>query len=57
MDLAKCEFCGHKCKVNRARSKGFCKASDQASVYSYGAHHGEEPPISIALNLQTDLHI
>jgi len=45
--LACCEICPRKCKINRLKGEmGFCKTGLQAEVYSYLAHHGEEPPIS-----------
>jgi putative pyruvate formate lyase activating enzyme len=45
--LGSCAICPQKCKINRLKGeKGFCKTGLQAEVYSYLAHHGEEPPIS-----------
>ena len=45
--LESCSICPRKCKVNRLKDeKGFCKTGLQASVCSFLAHHGEEPPIS-----------
>lgn len=45
--LRSCELCPRKCRVNRAKGeKGFCRAGRNPSVYSFSAHHGEEPPIS-----------
>lgn len=45
--LASCEICPRKCKVNRLKDRqGFCKTGRLAEVYSFFAHHGEEPPIS-----------
>lgn len=42
-----CEWCPRRCGVNRqAGQLGYCKAGPIAQVFSYGAHHGEEPPIS-----------
>ncbi|MFH1879022.1 MAG: radical SAM protein, partial [Candidatus Omnitrophota bacterium] len=29
-----------------SEERGFCGAGDQIKIYSYGPHHGEEPPIS-----------
>jgi len=45
--LESCSICPRKCKINRLKGEtGFCKTGLQAEVYSYMAHHGEEPPIS-----------
>ncbi|MFH1397642.1 MAG: radical SAM protein, partial [Candidatus Omnitrophota bacterium] len=45
--LEGCVICPRKCKVNRLKGqKGFCKTGLKARVYSFMAHHGEEPPIS-----------
>lgn len=45
--LETCTLCPHNCKVDRARGqKGVCKTGAKAPVYSFMAHHGEEPAIS-----------
>lgn len=45
--LESCAICPRKCKVNRLKNElGFCKTGLKAKVYSFLAHHGEEPPIS-----------
>ena len=45
--LKKCAICPRKCGVDRtARSLGYCRAPANPVVYSFQAHHGEEPPIS-----------
>jgi putative pyruvate formate lyase activating enzyme len=45
--LEKCALCPRKCGVNRLKEEyGFCRTGSKAVVYSYMAHHGEEPPIS-----------
>ncbi|MDD4899203.1 MAG: 4Fe-4S cluster-binding domain-containing protein [Candidatus Omnitrophica bacterium] len=45
--LESCTICPRKCKVNRLEGKlGFCKTGQNAAVYSFLAHQGEEPPIS-----------
>ena len=45
--LRSCVICPRLCSVNRLENKvGFCKTKESAKVYSYMAHHGEEPPIS-----------
>lgn len=45
--LEACVLCPRKCKVNRLKDKrGFCKTGLKPIVYSFIAHHGEEPPIS-----------
>ena len=45
--LGSCVICPRKCKINRLKGqKGFCRTGLKARVYSFLAHHGEEPPIS-----------
>ncbi len=45
--LESCVICPRKCRVNRLKSEpGFCGGRLNPVVYSYLAHHGEEPPIS-----------
>ncbi|MFA5373837.1 MAG: radical SAM protein [Candidatus Omnitrophota bacterium] len=45
--LSSCAICPRKCRVNRLKDqKGFCKTGEKARVYSFMAHHGEEPPVS-----------
>jgi len=45
--LESCSICPRKCKVNRLNDeKGFCRTGLNPKVYSYMAHHGEEPAIS-----------
>ncbi|MFH0855199.1 MAG: radical SAM protein [Candidatus Omnitrophota bacterium] len=45
--LESCAICPRKCKVNRLNGeKGFCGSGLKPKVYSYMAHHGEEPAIS-----------
>ncbi len=45
--LESCVICPRKCKVNRLKNElGFCGAALNPIIYSYLAHHGEEPPIS-----------
>ena len=45
--LESCVICPRKCKVNRLKDqKGFCKTGLKARVYSFLAHHGEEPAVS-----------
>lgn len=45
--LSRCGLCAHSCGVDRSNGeKGFCRAPAEAVVYSYDAHHGEEPPLS-----------
>lgn len=45
--LARCDLCPRRCGANRgAGERGFCRAGLQPVVYSFGPHHGEEPPIS-----------
>ena len=42
-----CTGCGWKCRVNRSKGElGKCQTGIHAIVSSYGAHHGEERPIS-----------
>lgn len=46
--LRRCDLCARGCHVNRLLStKGaFCRTGERATVYSAGAHHGEERPLS-----------
>lgn len=45
--LASCRLCPRSCGVDRRGGQtGYCGAGTAARVYSYMAHHGEEPPIS-----------
>ncbi|MDD4979971.1 MAG: radical SAM protein [Candidatus Omnitrophica bacterium] len=45
--LSSCTICPRKCKVNRLKDKkGFCRTGLKPKVYSFMAHHGEEPPVS-----------
>ncbi len=45
--LESCQICPRNCKVNRLKDeKGFCRTGLKPKVYSFMAHHGEEPPIS-----------
>ena len=45
--LESCAICPRLCSLNRLENKnGFCKTGKLAKVYSFMAHHGEEPPIS-----------
>ena len=42
-----CTGCAWKCRINRSKGElGNCRTGLQAIVSSYGAHHGEERPIS-----------
>lgn len=42
-----CELCPRRCGVDRAGGqRGYCKAGANVTVFRYGAHRGEEPPIS-----------
>ena len=44
--LQSCTLCPRKCRVNRqAGEKGICRTLDQAVVYGYHAHFGEEAPL------------
>jgi putative pyruvate formate lyase activating enzyme len=44
--LQSCALCPRKCRVNRqAGEKGICRTTDQAMVYGYHAHFGEEAPL------------
>jgi putative pyruvate formate lyase activating enzyme len=44
--LQSCVLCPRKCRVNRkAGEKGICRTTDQAFVYGYHAHFGEEAPL------------
>ncbi len=45
--LQSCVLCPRKCKIDRLQNQmGYCKTGLNARVYSFMAHHGEEPPIS-----------
>ncbi len=45
--LSSCILCPHECKINRLEDeKGFCRIGAKAMVASFGAHFGEEPPIT-----------
>ncbi len=45
--LESCDICPRCCKVNRVNDKkGFCKTTKLPKVFSFLAHHGEEPPVS-----------
>lgn len=45
--LKSCILCPRKCKIDRTiGQQGVCKAGMQAKVYSFMAHHGEEPVLS-----------
>ena len=45
--LNKCAICPRRCGVNRAKGRlGYCRAPFDPVIYSYMAHHGEEPAIS-----------
>ncbi len=44
--LQSCTLCPRKCRINRqAGEKGICRTTDQAVVYGYHAHFGEEAPL------------
>jgi len=44
--LQHCQLCPRKCRVNRLNGeKGICRTTDQAVVYGYHAHFGEEAPL------------
>jgi putative pyruvate formate lyase activating enzyme len=45
--LSNCTLCPRKCGVDRLCGQtGICGAGNRAEIYTYGPHHGEEPPIS-----------
>jgi putative pyruvate formate lyase activating enzyme len=45
--LKECVLCPRRCKVNRLENaSGFCWSGLEAVISNFGAHHGEEPPIS-----------
>lgn len=45
--LAKCDCCPRRCRVNRLEKKiGFCRITADIQVSHAGLHFGEEPPIS-----------
>ena len=54
LSLESCQICPRRCRVNRlAEKKGFCKTAFLPKVFSFQAHHGEEPPISGTLGSGT----
>ena len=45
--LRACTLCGHRCRADRvAGARGNCETGDRAVVTSFGAHRGEERPLS-----------
>lgn len=45
--LKDCRLCPRCCRVNRlAGATGYCGAGAEARIFRFGAHFGEEPPIS-----------
>src|SRR3990170_679478 len=45
--LLSCDLCAWECSVNRLEGKpGVCRIDDKAKVSSYGAHMGEESPLT-----------
>lgn len=45
--LESCALCPRQCRVNRTQNQaGVCRTLDQAVVYGYMPHFGEEPPLS-----------
>ena len=45
-ELLRCELCPKKCKVNRYKNVGFCKANYKLKVALVSTHMWEEPCIS-----------
>lgn len=46
-DLSCCRLCPRECGADRlAGRRGFCGAGAAAEVFRWGAHFGEEPPVS-----------
>ena len=44
--MESCELCPRECGANRiAGDEGFCEASSQLEISSYGPHYGEERPL------------
>lgn len=46
LSLKKCNLCPRKCKVDRQKNVGFCKASDKLKIALFSVHMWEEPCIS-----------
>ena len=44
--LESCSLCEWRCGVDRRRSTGFCRLSNQSRVSNFFLHHGEERPLS-----------
>ena len=44
MNLAKCEICPHKCRIDRTKNQiGRCKSTDKVKIALYSIHDFEEP--------------
>ena len=44
--LKECQICPHKCKIDRRKQIGRCKATDKIKIALYSIHNFEEPCIS-----------
>lgn len=45
--LSDCRLCPRRCGADRVSgAKGLCGAGGKVEVFTFGPHHGEEPPIS-----------
>ena len=44
--LKECQICPHKCKIDRTKQIGRCKATDKIKIALYSIHNFEEPCIS-----------
>lgn len=45
--LQNCRLCPRECSVDRLNGRrGYCGGGELAEIFRYGAHHGEEPPVS-----------
>jgi len=45
--LKSCQLCPWRCKIDRTKGRqGVCKSGMAVKVYSFMAHHGEEPALS-----------
>jgi putative pyruvate formate lyase activating enzyme len=45
--VSECRLCPRRCGVDRLSGQiGFCGAGARPKIYTFGPHHGEEPPLS-----------
>jgi putative pyruvate formate lyase activating enzyme len=44
--MTPCRLCPRECRVDRSRTRGYCRGGTKPGIASHNAHFGEEPPIS-----------